>query len=129
MPVYPGAFSDLGKPKATYYAYRLPLYMPETSLRGRSSAEVWGSARPAHFMALDGDGPQTVAIQLQADGQGAYKTIRTINVGGYFDVRIPFTKSGNLRLAYTYPASDPLLPVGFAGTTAYSRTVRVKVAG
>ena len=81
-------------------------------------------------MALDGNGPQTVAIQLQADGRGAYKTIRTVNAGGgYFDVRMPFTTSGNLRLAYTYPAGDPFLPVGFAGTTAYSRTVRVKLTG
>jgi hypothetical protein len=123
-----GLESDLGKPKASYYAYRLPVYMPKTSLRAKSSAEVWGSARPAHFMALDGDGPQTVAIQLQAGGRGAYKTIRAVNAGGgYFDVHLNFTRGGNLRLAYTYPAGDPLLPVGFAGTTAHSRTVKVKL--
>jgi hypothetical protein len=123
-----GLESDLGKRKATYYAYRLPLYMPATAVRAGQPAEVWGNARPAHFMAIDGTGPQTVAIQLQAGGHGAYQTIRTVSAGAYFDVRLPFTRGGNLRLAYRYPASDPFLPVGFAGTTAYSRVVKVKVS-
>jgi hypothetical protein len=124
-----GLESDLGKPKETYYAYRLPVYMPATSVRAGRPAEVWGSARPAHFMAIDGNGPQTVAIQLQAGGQGTYRTIRTVNANGYFDLHLSFARGGgNLRLAYTYPASDPFLPVGFAGTTAYSRTVTVKVS-
>ncbi len=122
-----GLETVLGKPKATYYAYRLPLYMPETSVRARRPAEVWGSARPAHFMAIDGNGPQTAAIQLQTGAQGTYRTIRTVNAGGYFDLHLNFTRSGNLRLAYTYPASDPFLPVGLAGTTTYSRIVKVRV--
>jgi hypothetical protein len=124
-----GLESDRGKPKATYDAYRLPLYLPVTSLLAGRPAEVWGSARPAHFMAIDGNGPLTVAIQLQTGGQGTYKTIRMVNADGYFDVHLNFTRGGNLRLAYTYPASDPFLPVGFAGTTAYSRTVKVTVTG
>jgi hypothetical protein len=70
-----------------------------------------------------------VAIQLQAGGHGLYQTIRTVKAGSYFDVRIRFTKSGNLRLAYRYPASEPFLPVGFAQTTATSRTMRVRVLG
>jgi hypothetical protein len=90
---------------------------------------VWGSVRPAHFMALDGDGPQTATLQLQAGGHGPYTTIRTFNAAGYFDVRIPFAKSGNLRLAYTFPASDPFLPVGVAGTTAHSRIVKLALSG
>jgi hypothetical protein len=123
-----GLQTDLGKPKATYYAYRLPLYMPATPVRARRPAEVWGNVRPAPFMARDGQGPQSVAIQLQAGGRGSYTTIRTVNAGGgYFDVHVNFTQSGNLRLAYTYPAGDPFLPVGVAGTTAHSRTVRVKL--
>jgi hypothetical protein len=123
-----GLESDLGKPKATYAAYRMPVYMPTTSVRAGRPAEVWGDARPAHFMALDGDGPQTVAIQLQDGGHGQYTTIRTVSATGYFDVHLSFTRGGNLRLAYTYPASDPFLPAGFASTTAYSRVVRVKVS-
>jgi hypothetical protein len=32
------------------------------------------------------------------------------NPEGYFDVRLPFTESGSVRLAYVYPATDPMLP-------------------
>jgi hypothetical protein len=123
-----GLETDRGKPKATYGAYRLPLYLPRTSVRARRPAELWGNARPAPFMALDGDGTQTLAIQLQAGGRGAYRTIRTVPATGYFDVRVAFPRGGNVRLAYRYPSSDPFLPVGVAGTTAYSRIVKVKVS-
>ncbi|HEX3830720.1 MAG TPA: hypothetical protein VHW04_02055 [Solirubrobacteraceae bacterium] len=123
-----GLETDLGKRKATYGAYRMPLYLPVTSVRTGRPTEVWGSARPAPFMARDGQGPQTVAIQLQTGGHGAFKTIRTLNATGYFDVHQAFTRSGNVRLAYTYPATDPFLPVGFAGTTAYSRIVKLQVS-
>lgn len=124
-----GLETDHGQRKATYGAYRMPLYMPATSVHTGQPAEVWGSARPAPFMARDGQGPQSVALQLQAGGHGSYRTIRRLNAGGYFDVRIPFTKSGNVRLAYRYPSSDPFLPVGFGGETAYSRVVKVTVSG
>jgi hypothetical protein len=123
-----GLETDRGKRKATYGAYRMPLYLPVTSVRAGRPTEVWGSARPAPFMAHDGQGPQSVAIQLQAGGHGAYKTLRTLNATGYFDVRLSFARGGNLRLAYRYPATDPFLPVGFAGTTADSRVVKVKVS-
>lgn len=122
-----GLESDLGTPKATYYAYRVALYLPRTALRARRATEVWGEARPARFMARDGHGPQTVAIQLQAGGRGAYTTVRTVSATGYFDVHLTFARGGNVRLAYRYPDSDPLLPMGLAGTTAYSRTVKVTV--
>jgi hypothetical protein len=45
---------------------------------------------------------------------------------GYFDVHVPFTESGNVRLAYVYPASDPLLP-DLPGTAVISRTVPITV--
>jgi hypothetical protein len=122
-----GLESDLGKPKATYYAYRMPVYLPATAVRRGRPAEIWGSARPARFMARDGHGPQSLEIQFQAAAAGAYRTVRTVAANGYFDVRVPFTRSGNLRLAYTYPSTDPFLPVGLSGTTAYSRTVKVTV--
>jgi hypothetical protein len=123
-----GLETDRGKRKATYGAYRMPLYMPATAVRAGQRAEVWGNARPAPFMARDGQGTQSVAIQLQAGGHGPYKTLRTLNATGYFDVRLNVARGGNLRLAYRYPATDPFLPVGFAGTTAYSRVVKVKVS-
>jgi hypothetical protein len=119
-----------GKPKATYFAFRLPLYMPRTTVSAGSSAEVWGNARPASFMNLDTGQAQTVAIQLQAGGHGPFQTVRTVRLSGsatYFDVHVAFPSGGNVRLAYTYPASDPFLPTGVAGTTITSRLVKLSV--
>ncbi|MBV9817997.1 MAG: hypothetical protein JOZ07_06550, partial [Solirubrobacterales bacterium] len=48
-----------GTHKATYDAFRLPVYMPKTSIRRGSKATVWGAARPAPFQS----GAQTVSIQ------------------------------------------------------------------
>ena len=125
-----GLFTASGAPKATYAAYRLPLYLPRTSLRSNRAAEVWGCVRPAHFMALDTDEVQTVAIQLQPDGHGPFQTLATVpasSVNGYFDVRLRFATSGSVRLAYTYPATDSLLPPGFEGMTIHSREVKIAV--
>jgi hypothetical protein len=113
---------NTGKHKATYDAYRLPVYMPKTSLRKGSSAEVWGAARPAPF--LSRDGAQQVAIQVNG------KTVQTVKPGrsgGYFDARVRFTQGGTLRLAYTYPKRDSLLPMSDLGTTVHSRSFTISV--
>jgi hypothetical protein len=131
---HPGFASGLltsdGTPKATYDAYRLPLYLPKTSLSDQHGAELWGDVRPAHFSELDSGHTQTVAIQLRADGRGAFTTLKTVNVSGsngYFDVHLTFKTSGTVRLAYTYPETDPFLPAGIAGTTIDSRPVKITV--
>jgi len=38
-----------------------------------------------------------------------------------------FATSGTVRLAYTYPRSDPFLPLGTAGSTVYTRNVSIDV--
>jgi hypothetical protein len=122
---YEGFASGLELPdgthKATYDAYRLPVYMPKTSLKKGTAAEVWGAARPAPF--LSRDGAQSVAIQLNG------KTVQTVKPGqgGYFDVKVKFSSSGTVRLSYTYPKSDSLLPVGDLGTTVTSRSFKISV--
>jgi hypothetical protein len=119
-----------GAKKATYYAYRMPLYMPRTSFSHRQSVEVWGDVRPAPFMTLDGFGQQTVLIQLRTGGR-TFKTLNRVRLtrpGGYFDVRMKFRSSGTVRLQWTYPVADPLLAgTGALGQTVYSRTFAVKV--
>jgi hypothetical protein len=125
-----GLVSSTGKPKATYAAYRLPLYLPRTAIARGRPAEVWGDVRPAHFTAIDTGTEQTVAIQLKPRGQSRYQTIDTVSVStsnGYFDVRVRLPSSGVVRLAYTYPQLDPLLPIGVAGSTVFSRQVKVRV--
>jgi hypothetical protein len=127
--VYTGFASGLyfsnGKPKATLPSYEMPLYLPVTSLRKGRSAEVWGEARPAHFMNLDSGQTQTVAVQFQPRGHGVYTTVETVKSNGYFDVHVKFPSGGNVRLAYTYPKTDPFLPVGVGGTTLTSRVVKI----
>jgi hypothetical protein len=110
-----------GKHKPTYDAYRLPLYMPKTSLTKGTAAEVWGAARPAPF--LSRDGAQSVAIQL--NGQ----TVQNVKPGngGYFDAKVKFSSGGTVQLSYTYPKSDSLLPVGDLGTTVTSRSFTISV--
>jgi hypothetical protein len=84
-----GLLTSSGQPKATFYAYRMPLYLPRTTLRRGRAAEVWGAVRPAPFMALDSGEAQSVAIQLQPGGHGPFSTLKTVTLSspeGYFDV-------------------------------------------
>ena len=114
-----------GKPKPTYAAYRLPLYLPVTSVRRGGTLEVWGCVRPAGYSILDTGQAQSAQIQFAPGPHGAYVPLGTVTLAGadscYFDLRLRFPASGSVRLAYTYPA-------GLGGTTVYSRTVSVKVS-
>jgi hypothetical protein len=128
---YSGFASGLETPsgvhKANYDAYRMPFYMPRTSFSRSSSVEVWGNARPAGFEKVGGYGTQQAQVQEQIGS--AWKTLNTVNlngVQGYFDVRMKFPSSGQVRLQWTYP-TDPLLPSGFSGHTIYSRSFNIKV--
>jgi hypothetical protein len=117
------------QPKATFYAFRLPLYMPHTRARRGQALEVWGDARPASALNLDAARP-VVAIELQAHSGGPFRKIRTVpitNREGYFDVRQRFTVTGKVRLSYVYPDDESLLPDGLAGTTVHSRLIQIVV--
>jgi hypothetical protein len=115
-----------GTPKPAYNAYRMPVWMPkQTVLRGQS-ALVWGGARPAPGGFTATHVPQEVQIQ-QLSG-GVWNTLATVTANsstGYFETHVKFSTSGQLRLAYTYPATELALPVGIAGTTIYSRSIPV----
>lgn len=122
-----GLYTYGGRPKATLYAYRLPLWLPRTRLARSTAALVWGEARPAGFMRLDSGRRQTVAIQFQAHGRGRWKTVQTVKASGYFEVRQRFPTSGDVRLAYRFPASDPFLPVGLLGHQVTGRSQPITV--
>jgi hypothetical protein len=116
-----------GAKKLTYYAYRMPFYMPHTSFSHSSRVEVWGNARPAGFEKLAGYGTQQAQIQEQIGG--VWKTLNTVTLNqaqGYFDVKMNFPSSGTVRLQWTYP-NDALLPAGFANQTIYSRSFTINV--
>ena len=122
------------KAKATYAAWRLPLYMPVTRARRGQRLEVWGCARAARYAILDTGLPQTVRIELQPRGRGGFETIRSATISRptascYFDLRVRFPTSGIVRLSWPYPTLDsglgyfdPLKP-----HTAHSRSVSITI--
>jgi hypothetical protein len=124
-----GLYTASGQPKATLAAYRLPVWLPQTTVRAGRRTELWGGARPA---VLSGTGGRTLEIQIQKRGRGPWTTIKTVSVSpktGYFDIHTKLPYGGKLRLAYTYPQSEPFLPTNIAGSTIYGRTVKVAVSG
>jgi hypothetical protein len=125
VPEYGGFASGLlffnHKPKATYYAYRMPIYLPVTSTARGRRLTVWGCVRPAHHVALDTHGAvQWVHIQFRRGRLGPFTTIKRVrvrNARGYFEAKVGFPGSGAVRLAWSYPG----------GQTITSRIVSVHV--
>lgn len=114
--------------KPTYDAFRLPLYLPTTTIRPGQSVEVWGCARAAHSAIIDAPAdPETVEIQFRPSSGGSFITLNTVTITdphGYFDTHMSFPQSGTVRLSWTYPGDDPLL---LPGPTVHSRFVSVTV--
>jgi hypothetical protein len=122
-PFASGLETSTGKKKPTYNAYRMPLYMPKTTFSSTQAVTVWGEARPAKYAS----GPQAVAIQFQSNGKGPWKTLQTVKSTSYFSVTQKFPGSGDVRLAYTYPKNDALLPVGLPGKEIVGRSQAITV--
>ncbi|HET9719747.1 MAG TPA: hypothetical protein VFP55_06705 [Solirubrobacteraceae bacterium] len=105
-----------GRELATYAAFRMPLYMPSTSARSATSLTVWGGVRPAAYAV----GLPVADIQFKPASGGPWTTVRPVTVNGprgYFNVKVPFTSSGQVRLAWS-PAP---------GQTDYSRTQAIRI--
>ncbi|TMK39318.1 MAG: hypothetical protein E6G56_11530 [Actinobacteria bacterium] len=95
-----------GRPKPALVAYRLPLYLPRTSVRRGGALRVWGLARAA------GGLRQTVAVQLRPAGGGArFSTLAsfTTTASGYLDVGVPLRAGGYLRLSWRRPDGHPVI--------------------
>ncbi len=122
-----------GKPKATFYAYRMPIFLPSTRTRRGGALEVWGGVRPAHDAYLDTRQRQFAQIQFRPAAGGAFRTLRSVpitDIRGYFDVRVNVPASGWVRLQWSYPTGDRRLrdPLTPGQTTIYSRVVAVSVS-
>lgn len=101
---------------ATYAAFQMPLYMPSTSRRSPGTLLVWGAVRPAPY-ALS---VPIAHIQFKPAHSGRWSTVKTVLVNGkrgYFSVRVPFTRSGQVRVAWS-PS---------VGETDYSRTQAISI--
>jgi hypothetical protein len=119
-----------GVPKATFAAYRMPIFLPVSRAGSGDSLEVWGAVRPAHYASLDAHRAQQVQIQFRAGSSGPFRTVKSVPItdpGGYFDVPVKFSASGTVRLKWSYPPGDQRLvdPVTPQDTTIYSREVHV----
>jgi hypothetical protein len=107
-----------GVAKATYAAFRLPLFLPVTRTSSGHPLEVWGCARPWHYFSVGG--ARMVAIQWRSSPASAWRAVRTVrltNVHGYFDVPVSFPASGQVRLRWAYPQGPVIL----------SRTVSISI--
>lgn len=130
---------SIAYPKPSFYAFRVPVWLPVTSSKRGRSLEVWGGVRAARFARLDTGRRQSVQIQFGSSAAGSFKTIKTVritNQWGYFDVHVKFPGSGYVRLAWTYPSGDGSLsdPVAVAGEPAaltsahvFSRVTHIKL--
>jgi hypothetical protein len=124
-----GLLNFRGKPKPGFAAWRMPLFLPETTAAGPGQAlEVWGAVKPVHFALLDMPGtPQAADILFAPQGSHVYRRLATVPITspeGYFDTRLRFPSSGTVIVSWTFPA-DPLLVD--AGATVTSRAVQVSV--
>jgi hypothetical protein len=124
-----GLIASDGRPKATFYAYRMPIWMPVTRAGG-GPLEVWGCVRPAPYAASDTGRSQYVQIQFRPARGHGFRTIERVRITdprGYFDVHVRFPGAGSVRLEWSYPRDDQRLrdPVTPDQATIYSREVRI----
>jgi hypothetical protein len=120
-----------GKPKADFYAYRMPVFLPVTQAHSGDALEVWGCARPAHYAYLDTHRAQHVQIQFRAASSRDFRTVRTVRLSAasscYFDIHQVFPGTGLVRLAWSYPQGDHRLldPAAPSQRAIYSRPVKI----
>ena len=106
-----------GAPKPSFDAYRLPIFLPQTTVASGGALPVWGMLRTApHGTA------QTARIEWAAVHGRAFREIASIttrNPSGFLFKSVTPPGSGVIRIAWT----------SAAGQVTYSRSVGVTVAG
>jgi hypothetical protein len=109
-----------GKHKATYDAFRMPIYLPVTSASSGQPLEVWGCVRPARYVKPTPGSAQVVNIKFMPATGGPFETIKQVPItdpDGYFDTQVTVPVSGAVRTEWSYPN----------GARVYSRTVSVTI--
>jgi hypothetical protein len=98
-----------GAPKPTYDAWRLPVYLPQTSGAAHAPLEVWGCVRPVRYAA--DPAAHHAAIQFRPASGGAFKTVKTVKVSPqdcYFDSLVRFPSSGTVQIAWSAPGQPAI---------------------
>jgi hypothetical protein len=91
-----------GRQKPSFNAYRMPIFLPQSTVRRGSTLRVWGMVRPA-----PGGASQRVSIEFRPGRTGAFKRlalVRTRSHPAYLDTRVHLPRSGQLRLAWRAPS-------------------------
>jgi hypothetical protein len=125
-----GLINRSNKLLPSFYAYRMPIWLPVTSTRRGRSLEVWGCIRPANNARIDTGKAQYAYVQFARGRSGRFtnfKRVRVVNSRGYIDLRIKFPSSGHVRLAWEYPSGDSKLadPLTPGHAWIYSRAMSV----
>jgi len=99
-----------GKPKDPMYdAFRMPLYLPNSSGKKGKALDVWGDVRPAHWQLSSSKAPQVVLIQFKPASGGAFKTVSRVTLTdkyGYFNTSVTFPSSGSVRTVWSSPTGQ-----------------------
>ncbi len=106
-----------GKPKPTYAAFRMPLYLPVRATAKGSSAGRLGR-RPPGAQRAARQPPRAASCRSSSSPRRAERsrpsaTVPITDRYGYFEVPEKFPGSGKVRLAWSYPH----------GPQVFSRTV------
>jgi hypothetical protein len=106
-----GLIMTNGTYKPSYYAYRLPIWVPRA--RHGRRVTVWGQLRPANHAAA-----QYAVIEFEPRGSSTWQQLTLVQTGnpqGFLLAHVSIPSSGELRLAW----------LTSAGTVEYSRTVAI----
>jgi hypothetical protein len=112
-----------GKHKALYDAFRMPIYLPVTTVQSGRAVVVWGCVRPAHYLIGHSRAPQVALIQLAPNTGGPFKTVKRLTLTdpyAYFDTPVTFRSSGVVRISWSYPRAE-------GGGQIHSRTVQLTI--
>ncbi len=87
-----------GRPKPSFAAYRMPIFLPRPTVARGGLLRVWGLVRPALAGAS-----QRVSIDFRPGRSGPFRRlalVRTRSHPAYLDTRVRLVRSGQLRLRW-----------------------------
>jgi hypothetical protein len=100
-----GLFYLGGRPKLSYNAYRLPIWLPQHVVSASASTLVWGMLRPAR-------GGATQAAQIQwRPTRGGYRTLAVAKASGpgaFISAHVTIPGTGAVRIAWPGPGGGVL---------------------
>ncbi len=107
-----GLLYQNGKPKPSFYAYAVPIFLPDPVLNGSHRTLVWGLLRSSPR-----NSTQHAQIQFKSSGGAAFRTLKTVSTSSEdLTAWIDFPGPGSVRILWRAPS----------GQTEYSRAASVK---